>query len=135
MSRLLQHAIQELGDTIDDEVLELLLVFGRQGHTGYSAPFVINLFSKLALFEPVSPLTGEDEEWREVEGGSYQNTRCSHVFKDEKGAYDLEGKVFIDPDGTSWTSSDSRIPIEFPYTPKREYITQQDKGVILWKNP
>ena len=116
-------------------VLALLTVFSMEGHSGSSAPYAINLFEKLAKFEPISPLTGEDWEWVDVAeqsgGVLYQNKRCSHVFKDPNGAYDIQGKVFYDwytseEDGEKfksyYTSRDSRVVITFPYTPKIEYI-------------
>jgi len=69
----------------------------------------------------------------------YQNKRCSRIFKGSDGrAYDIEGKVFWEwyerelyPDeegypGTikdtrSFTSCDSRVYVEFPYTPNTVY--------------
>jgi len=110
---------------IMENVLELLKVFGKQGHSGSSAPFVVRYFEKLALFKPLGPLTGEDDEWGEgfCDEGTLQNKRCSHVFKDADGtAYDIEGKIFREPDGCCFTSKDSHTPVEFPYTPKSEYV-------------
>lgn len=54
---------------------------------------------------------------------THQNKRCSHVFKDKDGnAYDIDGKVFREPDGCCFTSKDSFVPVTFPYTPKTEYV-------------
>ena len=106
-----------------EHLMELLGTFGGHGHSRSSAPYVVNLFKKLALFEPISPLTGKDSEWNEVEEGMWQNKRCSHVFKEKDGkAYDINGKVFKRKDGGSYTNSESRVFIEFPYTPKTEYL-------------
>jgi hypothetical protein len=111
-----------------------LNVFDGEGHSGSSAPYVINLFRKLAAFEPVAPITGEDWEWNEASTGVYQNKRCSHVFKQSDRfngqAYDIDGKVFWewykDEDGkpfkSYYTGSESFVPITFPYVPKREYV-------------
>lgn len=107
---------------IQENVLELLEVFSKQGHSGMSAPYVIQLFEKLAMLEPLCPLTGEDDEWEEVDDGLYQNKRCSHVFKNNSRTYDINGKVFIDPSGVGWTSSESRVDVTFPYTPKTIYV-------------
>lgn len=119
---------------ICEHVLRLLHVFADEGHSGSSAPYAINMFEKLAKFEPLVPLTGEDWEWNDVSEYSpgkvyFQNKRCSHVFKDETGAYDIQGKVFydwIDDDGdrfkSYYTSSDSRVYVTFPYTPHTEYV-------------
>lgn len=111
---------------IIDGVMELLEVFESQGHSGSSAPYMANLFKKLALFEPTTPLTGEDWEWNELgynDNMWAQNNRCSHVFKRKDGtAYDSQGIVFRDPDGTCVTSKGSCVDIEFPYTPKTKIV-------------
>lgn len=116
---------------IADAVLDLIRTFAAQGHSGGSAPTTIGLFSKLASYEPLGPLTGEDNEWNEVgeEDGNkvYQNRRCSHVFKQANRfngqAYDLQGRVFREPDGSKFTRPwDSWTPITFPYTPKVEFV-------------
>ena len=116
----------EMQEAICNDALELLKVFSEQGHSGSSAPYLINMLKKLLMFEPLTPLTGEDWEWTEVGEGMFQNKRCSHVFKQPDRfngqAYDLDGKVFCEPNGSCFTSSDSRVPITFPYTPKTEYV-------------
>ena len=106
-----------------EAVMELVKVFSDQGHSGFSAHRTIQLFSKVAAFEPLIPLQGTDDEWNECGSGVFQNKRCSHVFKNKDGqAYDIEGKIFREPGGACYTSSDSRVFIEFPYVPKREYV-------------
>lgn len=130
----------EMQQAICEHVLELLRVFSDEGHSGSTAPYAVNLFKHLAMFEPIVPLTGEDWEWVETARGMFQNKRCSHVFKDEDGrAYDIQGKVFyewaerpLDPDEkgypgmhrfkSSYTSRDSRVYVTFPYTPTTEYV-------------
>ena len=135
--------IDDMQGLLCTQVLELLGLFATHGHSGSSAPYAINLFSTLAKFEPIVPLTGEDWEWTELDYDSdvkYQNKRCSHVFKDADGrAYDIDGKIFWewaerpldeDEDGypgvsifkSYFTSRDSRVYVEFPYTPKSEYV-------------
>lgn len=137
MSNLVKHAEIELkalgmldsGDEMNElmckNILELLDTFAKQGHSGFSANYCLSLFEKLAKFEPIAPLTGDDSEWNEIaeqDGTLYQNKRCSHVFKDDNGAYDIDGKVFRDSTGSCYTSKDSRVYITFPYTPKTEYV-------------
>jgi hypothetical protein len=140
MSNLLNHAIREfkaLGYTPPDEdqddgpdlwiqqnVLELIKVFSEQGHSGSSAPYCVRMFAKLAMFEPLSPLTGEDWEWVEVAKDIFQNVRASRVFKDGKDgpAYNIYGRIFRDPDGSCWTNSESRVFVTFPYTPTSVYV-------------
>src|SRR6187399_3024344 len=79
---LMQHARVELGPNIDIELEELILVFSSQGHSGASAQITNSILHKLLAYEPLSPLTGEEDEWMEVASGVYQNKRCSHVFRD-----------------------------------------------------
>jgi len=112
---------------IADGTVELLAVLNHQGHSGGSIGFAVKFFSDMALFKPWGPLTGDDSEWRDISGisqePSWQNIRASHVFKDTDGlAYDIQGKMFREPSGLTWTGAGSRVYIEFPYTPKTEYV-------------
>lgn len=136
----LEHAKNELADWLSkpnddpdkwlaDGVLELLEVFANQGHSGSSAPYMVKMFCTLALHEPIKPLTGEEDEWVEILKGSlWQNKRCSHVFKDSSGTYDIDGKVFLYPDGETYTSSESRVYITFPYYPTQSFIPVDEDG-------
>lgn len=142
MSRMLEWAENELryaGYDINDPedgpnrwlaegTLDLLKVFAEQGHSGSSAPFAVALFEKLAMWKPIAPLTGEDDEWMEVGTNVWQNKRNSAVFKEEDGRpYWMDGKVFWEwysspdyddgkPFKSYFTSRDSRVNIEFPWT-------------------
>lgn len=114
------------GDMMGHAVMRMIEVFADEGHSGMSAGAAIGLFRTVASFEPIMPLTGEDDEWVEVaeqDGGPlYQNKRCGRVFKSPRGAYDVGGRVFREPDGCCFRSKDSRTAVTFPYTPKTEYI-------------
>lgn len=118
-----------------DNVMELLEVFTKQGHSGMSAPYAISLFSTLAKQQPLGPLTGEDSEWHDVSESSgkpmWQNIRCSHVFKDEDHAWDIYGKIFVHENDASFSSSDSCVDVEFPYTPKKVEVKVDDDGNVL----
>lgn len=141
-SNYLSHARRELlgckpdADEMDklmaDQVLQLLAVFGTHGHSGFSAPFAISLFSNLAAFKPLGPLTGEDDEWELLDytnDVTYQNKRAGHIFKGADGiAYDSNGRVFKDPNGSCWTGSGSRVEITFPYVPTIEYVDVDVNG-------
>ena len=133
----------EMQELMCKQVLELLDLFSTHGHSGSTAPYAISLFEKLASFKPVTPLTGEDWEWNEICDGRtdgvtvFQNKRASHVFKQsdrfDGQPYDIQGKVFwnwvsypdVDdgkPFKSHYTSSDSHVPVTFPYTPVTEYV-------------
>ncbi len=133
MSNLTDYAQRELraigydgkdkmNNMMFDNIMELIKTFSEQGHSGFTAAYCIDVFERLARFEPLGPLTGEDNEWNEVGDGVFQNNRCSHVFKKNGKAYDIDGKIFREPDGTMFTSFDSRVDVTFPYTPKSVYI-------------
>lgn len=108
---------------IQENVLELLSAI--QDLEGQEYTQVVEYFVKLALFKPLTPLTGEDWEWIQDEfdeNVSYQNKRCFSVFKDETGIYDSNGRVFREPSGVCYINGKSRVYITFPYEPKKEII-------------
>lgn len=128
MSTLVDYAKEELkrigmidsGEPYNEEVakaiLDLIELFASQGHSGFTAPYTVNAFKRLAMYKPLSPLTGEDSEWSEVGSGVYQNKRYSAVFKEDGKAYNIEGKMFTDNNGLTWyLSKDSHVEITFPY--------------------
>jgi len=132
----------EMQSMICKHVMKLIEIFSEEGHSGSTAPYAINLFQKIASFKPLTPLTGEDDEWVKHDYGNghitYQNNRLSSVFKDEDGnAYDIDGKVFwewsrrqLDSDEEGYpgmrvyksyyTCRESRVPVTFPYTAPEE---------------
>jgi hypothetical protein len=148
-SNLIQHARREykalgwmnddgtynddMQEMICEQIIQLLNLFSEHGHSGFSAPYALQLFEKLAKFEPIGPLTGVDSEWNECSDGIFQNNRCSHVFKNKNRfngqAYDINAIVFYDvlkdEDGAEFkshfTNWQSHQPITFPYTPTTEY--------------
>lgn len=115
----------EMQDMVKKDVLQLIEVFAKQGHSGFSAPYVLAVFYKLAKYEPLGPLTGADAEWTEASEGVFQNSRCSEVFKNGKDgeAYWVNGKIFREPNGCTYTNKDSNVPVVFPWTkPEPEVV-------------
>lgn len=161
MSNLINHAkrellklgykpIEECEEDIDkwvqENVIELLEVFSKQGHSGYSAPYVINLFKKLANFEPLSPISCTDDEWNDVghyngpNDDTFQNNRCSAVFKNGKNGkpHYLDAIVWKNQNGTTYTGSafnskreriKSSQTIKLPFIPKTFYVDVIDYEV------
>jgi hypothetical protein len=123
---------------IQENVLELLEVFSNQGHSGSSAPFAIEYFKKLAKFEPLTPITGADDEWDETpgsEGGvkTFQNKRLSSIFKDGKDGrpYSISAIAWRDEKGLAWlgfalkkdgSKVTSRQYIKLPFVNKAFFI-------------
>jgi hypothetical protein len=122
---LMAHTLREMGNGCDIEIKELVHVFSTQGHSGSSAAITSGVLAKLLRYEPIGPLTGEPDEWAEVADGIFQNKRCGRVFKqaDRFGgqAYDTDGIVWEDEDGSRFTNGKSAVPVMFPYTPSTEY--------------
>ncbi|AMO57353.1 hypothetical protein GZ77_15775 [Endozoicomonas montiporae] len=117
----------EMQKMMCDCLLELLETFSKQGHSGFSAPYCLEHFDKLARFQTISPLTGEDDEWVDVGDGMFQNKRDSTVFKENGEAYWLDGKIFRDKDGCTYTNSDSRVPVTFPWVRPESEIVDVDE--------
>lgn len=113
---------------LGEAVKELLLVFQKQGHSGYSAQATASIFHKLVKGEPLSPLTDAEDEWNEIRPGLLQSNRVSHVFidksREDKRPYTIEGKAFSDDGGQSyWTSKDSVVHFDLPgFPPKTEHV-------------
>jgi hypothetical protein len=123
----------EMQIAMNKHILKMVRQFGREGHSGFSASYAIGCLEKLLRYEPLTPLTGEDDEWMcvsEMAGEEmWQNTRCGRIFKGGDGrAYDIEGKVFVEPSGAAFTSRDSRVYIKFPYQPTTEHVSVDDDG-------
>lgn len=125
----------DYGGAIGKAVMELIDVFSKQGHSGFTAPVVASMFNKLAMNKPLGPLTGDDSEWVDVDGRLSQNIRCPHVFKTAEGAHDIRGKVFEDPAGGRYTNGDSKVEVLFPYEPTTHIVRVDDKGVPIVAPP
>jgi len=136
-----------------EEIIYLCEKFGNSGQSGGSAPYTAeslsNIIKKLCLFEVVSPIINSDNEWVNVYGNTYQNKRCSVLFKDGKDGipYYIDAIVKKDQNGTCWSGSawlneddykfgDRRKMIgkhgyikSFPFIPKTFYVDVIDVEV------
>lgn len=92
-----------------NEIINLCEKFGNSGQSGGSAPYTAsslsNIIKKLCLFETISPIIGSDDEWVNVYDNTYQNKRCSGLFKDgEDGIpYYIDAIIKRDENGTCWS--------------------------------
>lgn len=96
-------------------MIDLLQRFLNQWDSGGAVAAVQPVFNRLLAGKPLTPLTGEDEEWVEVDEGVYQNRRCSSVFKDP---HFHEGKLAYDID----RPGKERDAITFPYIPEKDRV-------------
>lgn len=104
-SNLLRHAQRELSKAglydpdsdydgmLADAVERLIRVFQAQGHSGFSANLTIDLFSRLAQFQTLTPLTSNPDEWMQVDEGMmpkgdppvWQSRRRPDAFSNDGG--------------------------------------------------
>lgn len=124
----------------EEEILALCEKFGNSGQSNNSASFfageISNSIHKLLMFEPLLPITGEEDEWFRCSTDCLQNKRCSALFKDNdeqrahylvaiiwkgKEKYDtFVGTVYIDDD--NFETINSCQFVKFPFTPKTFYV-------------
>ncbi len=134
-SRLIEHAKLELklaglfnhnsdyDGCLAPAVMDLIEVFARQGHSGGSAHMVLELFDKVARFQPLTSLEGihkngwyvdQSEVMGKPEGTVLQCTRDSSIISWDGGKtwQTVDGRVSVD-DGKSFfrASQSPRQPI------------------------
>lgn len=107
-------------------ILEIGETFYKQGHSGFSANYIIGITQKLLSYETLAPLQGNADEWQEVGSNTLQNIRNGNVFTDleHNVVYYSEAYAFRMADGGCFCGFYSRKEIkEFPYAvPKTEII-------------
>lgn len=84
----------DYGNAIAKSVLELIEVFSKAGHTGFSGPWCLRLFNKLVNHKALSELTNNPDEWEDVskisdlpKGTFFQNKRQYSCFSNDLVSY------------------------------------------------
>lgn len=108
MSNLVKHAEEELKlaglfdkdsdyeGMLGDAVLELVRVFAKQGHSGFSAQQTLAIFNEVASYKPLTPIGKSKDEWVNVSDMSnekmWQNKRRGTTFSRDGGKtwYDID---------------------------------------------
>jgi hypothetical protein len=110
MSNLVKHAEKELklaglfdkdsdyDGMLGNAVLELVKVFSKQGHSGFSAHQTLKIFNIVANYNPLTPIGTTKDEWMDVaemtaDGkGMWQNKRRGTTFSRDGGKtwYDID---------------------------------------------
>ncbi len=104
MSNLVKHAQKELklaglfdkdsdyDGMVGDAVLELVKVFAKQGHSGFSANWTLEVFNKVANYKPLTQIGTTKDEWMDVSDNMWQNRRRSSTFSRNGGKtwYDID---------------------------------------------
>jgi len=97
----------------------------------------VGLVLSLLDHKPLTPLTGEDDEWGEIfDDNIQQNKRCSAVFREKYDngliiPYYLDDAIYSDDGGLSFytTNKFGRKEITFPFT-----IPENSQSIYLYYN-
>lgn len=79
-------------------VMELCKTFSGQGHSGFSANWVLSLFDTLGHYKTLTPITNDSKEWNDVSEMSnkkmWQSARNPSLFSENEGKtyYDVNDK-------------------------------------------
>lgn len=109
LSEHARHELQAAGclhdaypNSASTQVLDLISLFETSNDI-FSTRLVTILFSRLANREPLTPLTGEDDEWELYTEDLWVNKRYPNVRKG--------------PDGVAYDAREPNKRITFPYEP------------------
>jgi NTP pyrophosphatase (non-canonical NTP hydrolase) len=105
-------------------ILAVIETVASIGMSGGSASMIIPIIERLMTFTPLTPLTGEDDEWTDMtehcanrDGRrTYQNKRCSTIFKYVYPPEQDRPPHCFDVDG------DHAKPITFPHRPEKRPV-------------
>lgn len=121
----------ELQKMINSQIMEVIEIFSKQGHSETTADYAIQMIERLLRYKPIMPLTGDDDEWG-TSANIEQNRRCFSVFRKPDGtAWDIDGIIVSDNGGITWFQSGRfRKQVTFPYYPpihpERVYIEYKE---------
>ena len=105
---------------------ELVDVFSKQDHSGFSASIVSSLFYRLTGWKPLTPITNDLSEWEEIRMRNgeklYQSKRCPSLFATESmlkenKAKDIDYWYKKDKDGVCYTDHECHQIVDLPYLP------------------
>lgn len=115
-----------------DDAEQLLNVFEAQGHSGYSASVVRNIFDRLVKGQPLLPVKDEDDQWVQINVDDddtvwYNHIRMSSLSKyihadGTKEYYDTRRIVVCNQNNHTYHNGlidevvDKYFPIVFPYS-------------------
>jgi len=103
-SNLVSHAEKELmlagmfdkdadyNGALAPQILKVVKVFSKSGHSGASAAITIGILEKLLRFQTLTPITSNPDEWMEVGKSMWQSKRNPAIFSKDGGKtwYDID---------------------------------------------
>lgn len=101
----------DYGGMLGQAVMDLIDLFAMQGHSGYSAHLTVELFTRLARYQPLSALTDDPAEWGEVMDDLWQSRRDPAAFSKDGGkTYTRTDEPEIVHESTPHVVPDGREP-------------------------
>lgn len=93
---------------------QILDIFFDNWDSGGAVYVMQDVFDRLIACKPLTPITGEDDEWVDVGNGTLQNKQLSSVFKDPrffdgKQAYDIDNGGPLKAITFSYNPDNSRV--------------------------
>ncbi len=128
------------------EIIALVDKFGKSGQSGgsagYTAGAISSVVKKLCMHEPISPITGDDDEWNRCEDMGnepiWQNRRCSALFKNKDNICTYsDAIIWKTQTGSAWSGTarfengekirSTQEVKSFPFEPKTFIINVVEK--------
>lgn len=82
----------DYGGMLGNNVMDLIKVFAKQGHSGMSASMCSELFYHLSRYKNITPITFNPEDWFQCADGAWQSKRNPSIFSKDRGKtwYDID---------------------------------------------
>ena len=121
--------------TLGDNLEELIKVFSKQEHSGFSASIVSGTFHRLVHWKPLTPITDNPEEWTEIGTNLYQSKRCPSVFTTSEllkqgKAKDNSYYYKVDKNGRFYRDIKCSKIVKLPYYPPP--TSKLKRGIKSW---
>lgn len=119
---------------IRDFLSKTVDLFLSQEHTFESRDECIYLLRRLLMRLPISPLTGEEEEWiNHSTEGFLTNKRCRTILKhiNTGEVVHCQAVVFRKNNGAFFTTDNSFRKVKFPYYPVVAYVELDEKNNVI----
>lgn len=81
------ESLNGMNDHMRADILQMVMVFADQGHSGASAGYALSILEKLLRWENLTPLTDNPDEWVEVGPEVWQSKRRPEAFSTNGGKH------------------------------------------------
>lgn len=113
---------------VREKVMELLNVLVQQKNHEQLYPIVVDMFTRLAMGDVLSPLTDDSEEWATTEKNIHYNIRYPFVIKSDDKYFDTRAIMYENKEGYKYTNEYSKKEVKMPYMPVVEIVKDYETG-------